>query len=109
MHPSILAKRKADAVNRIIQVARSMDPERAEALQPKGIKDPATAEMMRMEAIADLLEHLGTPAVSTETEPADDPRPTLDDLPDPVVEAPSEEEPAEELAPKKKSPRARKK
>jgi len=135
MHPSILAKRKAEAVNRIVWTAEALsnhlelDPVLAEGLQPKGIKDPATAEMMRLEGLADILtavaiqtgavkESASEPAdeatVSTETEPTiEDGRPTLDDFPAHVVEPPSEqeqpEEPVEEPAPKKKSTRARKK
>jgi hypothetical protein len=101
MHPSILAKRRAQAMDRIVQSARLLDPEHAEALHPKGIKDPATAEMMRLEAIAALLERLGTvvtavteiPLVeSIVNEPVDDPRPTLDDFPAHVVKSPEEDE-----------------
>jgi hypothetical protein len=114
MHPSILAKRKAQAMGRIVQAAQVMDPARAEALQPKGVKDPAAAEMMRLEAIADLLEGLGPVAVTTVTAPAEDPRPTLEDVPAHMVGAPSEEDvdAEEELfeeKPKKRATRRTKK
>lgn len=124
MHPSILAKRKAQAVGNIVWTAGALakqfelDPALTEALQPKGIKDPATAEMMRMEALSDLLMAVGlqagavkegapdpidepavtavtpvlAPAANAETEPVNDPRPTLDDFPAHVVESRSEEE-----------------
>jgi hypothetical protein len=109
MHPSILAKRKAQALERIVRAARGLDPEHAEALEPKGVKDPAAAEMMRLEALAEILEGLGPvfepPAVTAVT--PEKPMPVLDtdkpqpeDLPEPVLD--------EEPAPTKKTRRAKK-
>lgn len=127
MHPSILAKRKGQAVGNIVRTASALvnhfggDPLLAEALEPKGIKDPAAAEMMRLEALSNLLlwvaihngavkesapapsEDPGVTAV-TETEPTRDERPTLDDFPAHVVEAPSEGEDDDfEAKPKRRS------
>lgn len=100
MHPSILAQRKAKAMDRILQAARVIDPARAEALQPKGVKDPAAAEMMRLEAIADLLDGLRPPfeaaVVTAVTAPPEDQRPIIADFPAHVVEPPAEEELDEE-------------
>jgi hypothetical protein len=111
MHPSILAKRKAGAINRIVTAAgaladqHKLNPARRAALEPKGIKDLAAVEMMRLEGLAALLEDLAAVDVEAvaddETvtavtpEPADDPRPTLEDFPAHVVES-SEPEPVEE-------------
>jgi len=103
MHPSILAKRKAQAMDRIVQAVQSLDPAAAEALQPKGIKDPAAAEMMRLEALAALLDQLAAnagvpaPAVTAVTVgefivPAPTPPAAEEELPPPVLE----EEPVEE-------------
>src|SRR5687767_8787469 len=121
MHPSILAQRRAQAVNRIVQAARILDPEHAEALEPKGIKDPQAVEMIRLEALADLLERLGPvfeapaalapepiqdPTVTAVTPaPMEDPRPTLDDFPVHVVESPpaEEEDDGFEAKPKRRS------
>jgi hypothetical protein len=104
MHPSILAKRKAQALERIGWTAEALakhlelDPVLIEGLQPKGIKDPAAAEMMRLEGLSDLLtavaiqtgavkESAPEPGdeetVSTETPEAE---PTMGDLPAPVLE-----------------------
>ena len=110
MHPSILAQRRALAIDRIVQAVTRLDPERADALRPKGIKDASTADMMFLENVADLVDQLVPKAQIDETgvtavtdphpvdEPADDPRPTLDDFPAHVVEAPTEEK---EPTPKK--------
>jgi hypothetical protein len=119
MHPSILAKRKADAINRIVVAAgtlaevHQLNPERRAALEPKGIKDLAALEMMRLEGLASLMEDLvAVTAVTKEqnqpvNKPAEDARPTLDDFPAHVVER-SEPEAADE-EPKKKSRRGAKK
>lgn len=119
MHPSILAKRKADAINRIVTAAgtladrHQLDPARRAALEPKGIKDPAAVEMMRLEGLADLLDNLAAVTVVTapdqESKPQDDPLPppTLEDFPAHIVE-PSEPE-VEQDEPKKKPARRTKK
>lgn len=73
MHPSVLAQRRARAMDRIVQAARHLDPEHTESLQPKGIKDPQAAEMMRLEAIADLLERLAVTVVTAEANTDIDP------------------------------------
>jgi hypothetical protein len=119
MHPSILAKRKADAINRIVVAAgalaevHQLNPERRAALEPKGIKDLAAAEMMRLEGLADLLEELNdVTAVTLEQsnpvdQSAEDLRPTLDDFPAHVVEA--SEPPVVQEETKKKPRRGTKK
>ena len=102
MHQIILVQRKAKALTRIITAAGSLadqhqlNPARREALEPKGIKDPAALEMMRLEGLADLLEDLAAVDVETvtavtaeQTQPVEDTRPTLDDFPAHVIE-PSE-------------------
>lgn len=72
MHQSILAQRKATATQRIITQASALaahldlDPKLAEALQPKGIKDPQVADMLRLEALADLLDRFAADASVTE-------------------------------------------
>ena len=72
MHQSILAKRKATATQRIITTATrlaaflELDPKFADALQPKGIKDPDVVDMMRLEAVADVLDQVGANAGLTE-------------------------------------------
>jgi hypothetical protein len=130
MHPSVLAKRKAQAMDRIVQAARILDPTRAETLQPTGIKDAQAVEMLRLEAIADLLEGLvlavpveDTPAPDTQTgvtvvtephpvdepEPVDDGRPTLEDFPAHVVQGPAVEEEPTPTKPERKITRRAKK
>ena len=120
MHPSILIKRKAEALNRILAKAAALvqriklDPALTDALQPKGIKDPQVLEMMRLEALADLFDQLAWSAGIDEEEPAaavtvvtePDSKPMeeslpgpvppgiLEELPAPVIE---EEEPAAEM------------
>jgi hypothetical protein len=73
-------------MDRIVQVAGRLDPEHTEALQPKGVKDPQAADMMRLEAIADLLERLAVTTVTavppSTPEPGEGlPAPTLDEPP----------------------------
>lgn len=64
MHPTILAQRKANAVNRIVWASGALakelelDPALVDALQPKGIKDPRVLEMMRLEGVANLMLQL---------------------------------------------------
>lgn len=103
MHQSILAKRKAIAMQRIVTRASALvahlelDLAIAEGLQPKGIKDAAVADMMRLERLADLVDRLAdnaglpqeAPAVSAVTaQPKQTPPapPDADDLPEPVLD-----------------------
>lgn len=110
MHPTILVKRKADALQRILATTDALaqhlelDPALVEALQPQGIKDPRVMEMKRLEALAALLDQLAAmagvtepAAVTVETaaapadsdpgeEPLPDPSPIGDELPPPVLE-----------------------
>jgi len=106
MHPSILIKRKAEALNRILAKAAALvqriklDPALTDALQPKGIKDPQVLEMMRLEALADLFDQLAwsagieepAPAVTVVTEP--DSKPMEESVPGPVPPGILEELPA---------------
>lgn len=77
MHPSVLAKRKAMAVNRIVARATALvqylelDPTLAEALEPKATRDPATVDMLRMEALATLIDHVALNAGVPEEEQPD--------------------------------------
>lgn len=67
MHPSVLIKRRAIATNRIVARARALikqlklDPALSEALEPK-VKDSETADMLRMEVLADLINTLSVMA-----------------------------------------------
>lgn len=72
MHPSVLAQRKAIAANRIVERATALvqhlelDPALAQSLQPTGVKDTQTVDMLRLEGLATLLDQLaenaGVPA-----------------------------------------------
>jgi len=72
MHPTILVQRRAKALNRIFEKADALikhldlEPALAEALQPKGAKDPQVTEMFRLEALADLFDQLAGSAGVTE-------------------------------------------
>lgn len=123
MHQSILAKRKAEAVNRITWTAGALvahfegNPALTQELEPKGVKDPAAAEMMRLEALSDLLTwvalHVGaikeSASVTVETapelapvvEPIPAPAP-VEDLPAPVFEDEETPKPARKPGRKKK-------
>lgn len=126
MHPSVLIKRKAIAVNRIVERAGALvkrlelDPVLVAALEPK-VKDTETADMLRMEALGTLIAELALSAGAppekqpdttvkefiVEASPASDelPAPALDQLPaaEPTTEeipaeAETTEEPAREVA-----------
>ena len=64
MHQTILTQRRAAAAARITEQGRALvkklklEPALADRLQPVGVKELAVAEMMRLEAIADLLDRL---------------------------------------------------
>ena len=77
MHPSVLAKRKAIAVNRIVARVTALvqylelDPALAESLEPKSTRDPATVDMLRMEALATLIDQVALNAGAPEEEQPD--------------------------------------
>jgi hypothetical protein len=126
MHQSILAKRKAIAQDRILTSALALvaqlqlDPALAEGLEPKGVRDSATVEMMRLEGLADLMEQLAAQPTSPpspvttvtdevpqepESKPLDEsmPGPVLDELPPPVLDdEPTEAEPKKPARSKRK-------
>lgn len=142
MHPSILAKRKAQAAHRIVEQGHKLvqflvlDPKLAAALTPVGIKDRAAADMMQLEAIADLLDALQGAVRKIPVETAPEPKvhietetvtPVLahgastavtppevvmtmtdlpEDLPPPVLD--DEPEPETEPKPKKRATRKKK-
>jgi hypothetical protein len=115
MHQSILAKRKAEAVGRIVATSRALaaqfelDPALAEALEPKGIKDPQTSEMLRLEALANLLDRIAPAADAVTTVTEDEPEPPAYHMVgEGALPAPVLDEPIEEEAPKP-SPRRKKK
>lgn len=104
MHQSILARRHAAAIQRIVNTASALveqhhlDPRLIDGLQPRGIKDPAAAEMMRLEGLADLLDQIPvTVETPPELPPVNEPPPpsapalVIETLPAPVVE---DDEPA---------------
>ena len=107
MHQSILAKRKATATQRIITQARALaahldlDPQLTEALQPKGIKDAQVVDMLRLEALADIMDRFAaqagvSDAVTVVTEPESKPmEERIPEWEDVLSEKPAEaEEPA---------------
>lgn len=76
MDSTILATRKAQAINRITELSKrfaqaaDLDPALVDALQP-GVKDPQVKELRRFEAIADLMSALALSAhLVKEPEPA---------------------------------------
>ena len=125
MHQSILAKRRATAVQRIVTKASTLaaflnlDPSLAGALEPKGVKDAQVVDMLRLEALADLMDRIAENAgvsepVTVVTEPESKPmEERIPEWEDVLSEKPAEaEEPAaveppeevtEEPAPKKSS------
>lgn len=64
MHPSVIAKRKALANNRIVERAKALgehielDPTVLQALEVTSIRDPQAAEMLRLEAVANFIAHI---------------------------------------------------
>lgn len=62
MHPTILAKRKAEAVGRLTYAAErlaetlGLDPALAAGLRPVGFKDAQVRELMFLEGAADLIQ-----------------------------------------------------
>lgn len=132
MHPSILAKRKAQAAHRIVEQGHKLvqflvlDPKLAAALTPVGIKDRAAADMMQLEAIADLLDEFQgavrkipvetapEPKVHIETETVTAVTPpevvmTMTDLPEDLPPPVLDDEPEPETEPKPKKRATRKK
>jgi hypothetical protein len=130
MHNTVLAKRRAVAIDRIVNRATALvqhlelDPALAEALQPKTIKDPQAAEMIRLEALATLIDQMAINAGVPDQEQPDATihefnvrlvpaqAPGTEDLPEPVLEeevipiegeSEIEDFPADELPSKKSS------
>jgi len=83
MHPTILAKRKARAINEIIVAAEALgnyaelDPLLIEALSPKA-RDPRVKDMFRLEAVAKLTTALAVDAGLLK-ENAEEPEPAADE------------------------------
>jgi hypothetical protein len=110
MHSAIQVQRRAAAMNRILERSGALieqyelDPALADALQPRAVKDPQVAEMMRLEGLANLLDQVaekaGLPApepvdtsvkefrapVVTAVTQLDTDQPRPDDLPEPVLD-----------------------
>lgn len=126
MHPSVFAKRRAEAMGRIDERAGALveqlelDPALAAALQPVGIREPLAAELARLEALADLMDKIadraGVPpppvpdttvnkfiAPPAQPEPEQEPNQVelsgVDGLPAPTLEEeiPIEDEPAQDV------------
>ena len=77
MHQAILAQRKAKAVQKIVARATALvqhlelDPALSEGLQPRAVKDANIAEMMRLEALAALMDQLAAQAGAPAAEQPD--------------------------------------
>jgi len=113
MHPTILAKRKAEAVGKVVFASEalaehfSLVPVLIAGLHPVGIKDPQVRDLMLLEAVADALLAIGIQAgaikegISMETvkpeaatpvdEPAEPDRPPSaeEDEPEPPAKQPA--------------------